>query len=339
LWVTDHFRELISRKHQAFRRGEKEEYNRVRNIINRKSRVLKKNYYNQNLASEEDPNKLFEGIKKISGQKRNSNLQALANKICDGYLNNLAERINNFFQSICEDLPPLDPSYPKEDIVIPDKYIITTEDVLKNLLVLKSKKSPGPDGCYAIKYYADELSKPICSIFNSSLKQRYVPSQWRCANVSPLPKNAPPQEIETDIRPVSLTSIVSKTMEGFVCQCLLEASHDKIKKDQYGGLPGSSTTMALIEMLHDWYTWTDNPENYIRVVLIDFQKAFDCINHHILLQKLKDTNLPLFIIDWITSFLSCRKQRIKIGNTIQVGFRLKVEYRKELNWVSCYSCL
>ena len=58
----------------------------------------------------------------------------------------------------------------------------------------------------------------------------------------------------------------------------------------------------------------DTPETMIRIILIDFSKAFDRVDHHTLLAKCTSLGLPNFIIKWLTSFLRQRKQRIKIGN-------------------------
>ena len=77
---------------------------------------------------------------------------------------------------------------------------------------------------------------------------------------------------------------------------------------------GTSTTDALVEMTHKWYEATDVLNNYVRVVLLDFSKAFDLINHHILLDKLITNGVPAHIVRWLAAFLLDRHQQVKIGN-------------------------
>ena len=57
-----------------------------------------------------------------------------------------------------------------------------------------------------------------------------------------------------------------------------------VDQKQFGGLAGTSTTDALVEMTHNWYEATDTLNTYVRIVLLDFSKAFDLINHNILLE-------------------------------------------------------
>ena len=73
-------------------------------------------------------------------------------------------------------------------------------------------------------------------------------------------------------------------------------------------------TDALVEMTHKWYEATDVLNNYVRVVLLDFSKAFDLINHHILLDKLITNGVPAHIVRWLAAFLLDRHQQVKIGN-------------------------
>ena len=83
--------------------------------------------------------------------------------------------------------------------------------------------------------------------------------------------------------------------------------------NRYGAVPKSSTTFALLDMLHDWSEGTDGNGATIRTILFYYRKAFDLIDHSILIKKLCNLNVPNSIINWITDFLSDRYQRIKLG--------------------------
>ena len=71
-------------------------------------------------------------------------------------------------------------------------------------------------------------------------------------------------------------------------------------------------------MMHDWYSRTDNSKdrNFIHTVLVDYSKAFDRIDPNILLHKLRNLNIPNFLLHWICDFLSQRSQRVKIGDIL-----------------------
>ena len=85
---------------------------------------------------------------------------------------------------------------------------------------------------------------------------------------------------------------------------------------QFDGLAGTSTTDALVEMTHKWYEATDTRNTYVRIILLDFSKAFDLINHTILLEKLKVFGISAPILRWMATFVLDRTQRVKIGKII-----------------------
>ena len=88
-----------------------------------------------------------------------------------------------------------------------------------------------------------------------------------------------------------------------------------IDSKQFGGIAGTSTTDALVAMTHRWYEATDTLKTYVRVVMLDFSKAFDLINHHILLDKLTTSGLLVHIVRWNGAILLYRSQKVIIGNT------------------------
>ena len=86
---------------------------------------------------------------------------------------------------------------------------------------------------------------------------------------------------------------------------------------------GSSTVHALVELLHFCYHATDSCRNFAWILLLDYTKAFDLINHHILMDKLKQMEVPEFLLKWIAAFLTQHKQQVHIGNTFSSWRLLK----------------
>jgi len=163
--------------------------------------------------------------------------------------------------------------------------------------------------------FCEKLSGPVCAIFNASVREGFVPPCWKEAHVIPVPKIHPPKAIESDLRPISLTATLGKILESFVGAWILERIENQLDSHQYGGLRGRSTTHALVDALHHWHSAVDKGQS-VRTVFIDYAKAFDHVDHNILVAKMIAFGLPDVIIRWICSFLSDRRQRIKIGNVL-----------------------
>ena len=94
-----------------------------------------------------------------------------------------------------------------------------------------------------------------------------------------MPKLHPPVSIEKHFRPISLTPIVAKVFESIVVKWVDDSLLSEIDDKQFGGITGTSTTDALVEMANMWYEATDKFDVFVRVILLDFSKAFDLINH------------------------------------------------------------
>ena len=83
-----------------------------------------------------------------------------------------------------------------------------------------------------------------------------------------------------------VANIVAKTFESLVLRWVDAIITDKIDPKQFGCMRGTGTTDALIELMHKWFQATDKSETCIRILLLDYTKGFDLINHNILLEKL-----------------------------------------------------
>ena len=99
---------------------------------------------------------------------------------------------------------------------VPAELLATTYEVQRALTLLKVKKAFGPDVIpnLLLKTFAFELAPVVCELYNTSLLGGYMPPILKTASVRPLPKQKPAKSVSNDIRPISLTSQVSKMLEG-----------------------------------------------------------------------------------------------------------------------------
>ena len=277
--------------------------------MNKLCKRLRKNYYEKNVQKlfNSDPRSWWKHTRVfLNKTNKSSYAQGLANRNCNGNIGVLAEKINEFFQSVSQHLPPLPPPYPKSiHTHVPDHLIISVESTGKKLATIQSHKSPGPDGIpgWILKDLADELAGPLCSIANASLREGVVPHEWKCADIVPIPKVNPPNAIEHDLRPISLTPTASKQIEALICQNIWDQIKDKINPHQFGCMRGVNTIDALVSVLHRCYPTTDKGGE-LRMMLVDYSKAYDLIDHSILIEKLVNLGVEEALMDWTRAFLA-----------------------------------
>ena len=123
------------------------------------------------------------------------------------------------------------------------------------------------------------------------------------------------EDLSKQLRPISLTPAISKLLKDFVASTHVGPAVLKIiDHDQYDGIPKSSTLFALISMFHHWLQARDGTGAAVRVVLFDYRKAFDLIDHKILVAKNNGLDMPHSIKAWVTDFLTNRHQRVKLSS-------------------------
>ena len=327
-WVTEEFKDLIRQRQLAFRNNDIKKNHFFRNRIVRTSKKLKENYYRSNVANlrQDNPSQWWKRAKNLAHINTSANsISGLANSHCQGDYPQLTNDINTFFQSVSKNLTPLSsPTHSTENDITPDKFIISVQEVEKCLANVKIAKAIGPDQLpnWILHDLPAVIAKPLTSIFNSSIREGFVPQIWKSANVIPIPKISIPKSIQSDLRPISLTPVISKILESFITNWLSE--YIVLDDNQYGARKGLSTTHFLIEFVHNLLSKLEPGKDkfFYRVLFLDFSKAFDLIDHNILIQKLKEQKIPDLLVNWISSFLHCRTQRVKIDNFISVPLTL-----------------
>ena len=181
---------------------------------------------------------------------------------------------------------------------------------------LENKKSCGIDGISNIimKSIINILIKPISIIINQMLETGVFPNKLKVAKVIPLFKKGDPTLL-TNYRPISLLPSLSKIFEKVIYQQLY-AYFENSKlffKGQYGFRKGHSTEMASLELVDIILSFMDNGDTPIGIFL-DLSKAFDTLNHNILLHKLKHYGLSKNSTGLIKNYLENRTQYVNFDN-------------------------
>jgi len=317
--------EKVNKKNVAFREmmAERTEstvarYNKARNQSKwecRKSDVE----YERRIAEEAKTNpKLFYSY--IRGKlKTRSGIGDIQNM--DGELlqedKEKAEAFNTFFSSVFtrEDIstiptPDAKPVHKKLEVLR-----TCHKDILKYLRMLNPSKSPGPDSFHPriLKETAASISTPLTIIFNQSLDTGQVPADWKIAEVTPIFKKGD-KTLVKNYRPISLTSIVCKTLEKVVRQQLMQhmTENTLIAPEQHGFLEGRSCTTNLLSTMEKWTEALDQGQP-MDAIYLDFAKAFDTVPHQRLSRKLLSYGVEGQALNWINNFLSDRWQTVNIS--------------------------
>lgn len=194
---------------------------------------------------------------------------------------------------------------------------IDSDTVFSELNRLKNKKggmNQTPASIY--KLIAPLIAAPLASIFNNSIKNNTFPDCYKVALVNPIFKKGNVKNIQ-NYRPISSLPILSKVFEKILHSQLsihLE-KNNLLSERQFGFRKHHSTEQMLLTLLETWLTKLDSSTPcYISAISIDVSKAFDSINHSILLKMLPSFKLTQSTTALIESYLSNRSQVVRIDN-------------------------
>ncbi len=189
--------------------------------------------------------------------------------------------------------------------------------MLKTLKSLAVNKSMGPDGIHPrlLKETANIMAPQLSLLFSKSMNEGKLPPDWKVADVKPIFKKGQKSNVE-NYRPVSLTSVVGKVMEGIIRDEIMShlLNHDAISPHQHGFVSGRSTVTQLLETLELWTKILDEGGS-VDIVYLDFRKAFDKVAHERLMRKIESHNIKGKLLEWIRAFLTNRTQKVVINDS------------------------
>lgn len=297
-----------------------------KNLLRQSIRLAKKNYYsNLFIRYKHDVKKTWSVIKETLNRGNHTALPQfflhngkilkdqceIANSFNSYFINignNLAENIQSDVQySTYLDTNANNPKF---------KFTQTTEEAIK--VIIKKLKNKGSSGLDSIsnkllKLASHIISKPLAIIINQMLATGQFPNKLKLSKVIPIFKHGD-SSLLTNYRPISLLSSVSKIFEKVIADQLTQHfTHNNLFcNEQHGFRPGYSTELAALRLADHMIYQMDNGKIPINVY-IDLSKAFDTLNHGILLSKLMHYGIQNVELDCFKNYLSNRYQLTQIN--------------------------
>ena len=195
--------------------------------------------------------------------------------------------------------------------------LLTIKQTIAIIYKISSNKASGYDGLSVgvLKKIAPVFANPLRKLLYLSISTNSFRNHWKIAKVTPLHKGGARNDIN-NYRPISVLPILSKILEKHVASSLSVFLRDNnlLYELQSAFRSGHSTETALIRLTNQILKNMDNDEVTGRV-FIDFRKAFDVIDHELLLKKLFIYRATPSSVAWFKSYLSERKQFISWGKT------------------------
>lgn len=339
-WINDYICRKIKRRNHIFKLVKTHPeninllnyYRRYRNKLQLDIKMLKDNYYRQQFENcKNDTNTTWKLIKTITGQNKDNNRDIKLEKDNRAITDSLAiaNEFNTFFLDIVEQLniknnlpdnvllSPLRNYFPT-NLQVRSMFMspILADEVLSVIQSLKTKSSPGIDNIssFVIKEMANKIVDILTYIINFSFESGTFPSQLKYAVVIPIFKNGSKLNCN-NYRPISLLSSFSKIYEKLMKKRLLAFLEltNFFSKRQFGFRSGLNTEHALLHFMNDVNSGI-NSGQCVSGLFLDIKKAFDTVNHEILLEKLNNCGVRGCMNKWFRSYLFERKQCVKINS-------------------------
>lgn len=331
-WITTSLVRSVNKKNDLYKQLKKDpdnehlktEYKNYKKILDKLIKNTRNQYFQNEInKNKQNSGKLWENINEMFGGKQRVEIKSLKSengkKIYD--LNEIAKQFNNSYintgKNLAKSIMPSTFTFTGD--TQPNSIFLkpcTPKEVFNTINELKNHKAPGIDNLKSetLKLVAQHISQPISHIFNRSVETGDFPSCLKTSIVSPIYKSGCRDEV-INYRPISLITNLSKIIEKLIKTRLnsFMQKYNILSKSQFGFREGMSTQNAVLELTNYVYGALDRSKPTLGV-FIDLSKAFDTVNHSILLSTLENIGIRGNANKLLKSYLTDRKQMVRIQN-------------------------
>ena len=305
-------------------------YKKFRNRVTNEIKESKARYFHNYFSTNsQNMKKLWSGIKTIISHKSSSSFSV--NKIQDKNGNvtsdhcKISNIFNNFYVNVADDITKKIPKTPKSPLAYLSNRTsnslflspATQIEVFDLINILNPSKSVGPNSIpiKLLKIIGFSVSPLLALLVNQSFQSGIFPDKLKIAKVISLFKKGNP-ELPSNYRPISLLSVFSKIFEKLMYRrlCRFLEIHNVLFSLQFGFQENHSIDHALVSLTEAIRNTLDNKRIGCGI-FIDLKKAFDTVNHNILLSKLEHYGVRGCALQWFRSYLSDRKQYVSVNGS------------------------
>ena len=308
-WITPQIQREIALRNKLFKRHRKdpspsswEAYTKQRNKVTSLKRKGVKTFCYDASTAAKHPGDFWKKMRPLlpnSGANKQSNITLVENGTVITEPSAVADVFNDYFANV---VPSGDSSEEVDDFADhPSVKLIEAREVLDSFSFepvssshvrdildhLNPRKAVGVDGISPrlLRLSAPVLADEIAKLINYLIASGIWPLEWKCGNLTPVFKKAE-DTYKGNYHPVSILTALSKVYEKVMYDQMYAAFYCHLSFNLSGFLKNHSCCTALLKMTEDWRRSLDNRE-VVAAVAVDLSKAFDSINHNLLLAKLK----------------------------------------------------